>query len=436
MTEVLSREEIDQLLLATIKADAGPEEFKLTADGRKIKIYNFKRPDKFSKEQIRTISIMHETFSHLTAASLSAQVRSPVHFHVTSVDQLTYEEFIRGIPTPSTTAVFNMEPLIGNAIMDIDPTITFSIIDRLLGGMGDGWRFQHELTDIETSIVEGIAIRLLGNMREAWSCVIDLHPQLCQIDTNPQFAQIVPPTEMVILVTIEAKVEDIEGIIMICIPYLTIEPVIDRLSNPYGVVSIVTPTKNNALVNREDMPIKLTAEIFRRDYPLGEIKDWKEGTNIFPLCHLTPNHCYLRLGDRRVWYCKMMEDEKNYPKKIVIEGYAKMPFGTEDRRMEMSKVNPVVANALELAKVRVSVELGAAALPVKEVFGMEGGTIIELDKLAVEPVDVMANGVPIAKGEVVVIDENFGVRITEIIAALNPWAKQETAAAESQEQGS
>ena len=104
--------------------------------------------------------------------------------------------------------------------------------------------------------------------------------------------------------------------------------------------------------------------------------------------------------------------------------------------MEMDMVNPVVGNALEMAKVRVSVELGAAAMPVREIFGMGEGTIIELDKLAGEPADVMANGVLIAKGELVVIDENFGVRIIEIIGTHNPWAKQETTAAESQEQGS
>ena len=102
----------------------------------------------------------------------------------------------------------------------------------------------------------------------------------------------------------------------------------------------------------------------------------------------------------------------------------------------MNMVNHVVGNALAMAKVRVSVELGAAAMSVKEVFDMGEGTIFELDKLAGEPLDVIANGVPIARGEVVVIDENFGVRITEIIAAHSPWAKQETTAAESQEQGS
>jgi flagellar motor switch protein FliM len=432
MTDVLSSEEIDKLLTAINAGDTTPEE--PVKGSRRIIVYDFKRPDKFSKDQFKSISFIHEIFARLITTNLSAQLRSMTHFHVVSVDQLTYEEFTRCVPSPTTLAIINMDPLKGNAILEIDSAVTFTILDRLLGGMGDGWRFQHELTDIETSIMEGIVVRLLGNMREAWSAVLDLQPRLGQIDTNPQFAQIVPPTEMVVLVSIEAKVGEIEGMINVCIPYLTIEPIIGRLSSPYGAVSIVNPAKNYALVNREDMPVKLTAELFRRDYPLGEIKDWKEGTVFFPVCQIAHNNCYLKLEDRRVWRCEMTEEKKDNPKKIKIAGYAKTPFGTEDRRMEMSKVNPVVTNALELAKVRVSVELGAAQLPVKEIFGMEEGTIVELDKLAGEPVDVMANGVLIARGEVVVIDENFGVRIIETIGTLNPWTKKETATGESQEQ--
>ena len=436
MAEVLSQNEIDQLLTAINAGAAEPEEFRPAADRRRIKIYNFKRPDKFSRDQLRTTSIIHETFARLATASLSALLRSRVHIYVASVNQLTYEEFIRSIPTPTTLVVINMDPLKGNALLEIDPAITFSLIDRLFGGTGEGTKSQHRLTDIEAFIMEGVIARLLENMREAWSTVIDLRPKLLKIETNSKFAQILPPAEMVLLVCIETKIGGVEGMMNICIPYLTVEPIIGKLSAPYGIRNIVTPSKNYPLFNREDVPVKLTAEILRRDYPIGEIKDWKEGTNILPLCHLTQNHCYLRLGDRRVWQCRVMEDEKGYPKKIVIEGYAKMPFGTEDRRMEMNMVNHVVGNALAMAKVRVSVELGAAAMSVKDVFDMGEGTIFELDKLAGEPLDVIANGVPIARGEVVVIDENFGVRITEIIAAHNPWAKQETTAAESQEQGS
>jgi flagellar motor switch protein FliM len=428
MTEVLSEDEIDQLLTAINAEVDESHDLKPAGDTRRIKIYDFKRPDKFSKEQIRTISMMHDTFSRLTTTSLTAQLRSKVSVHVASVDQLTYEEFIRTLPIPTTLAIVNMDPLKGNALMEIDPAITFTMIDRLCGGPGEGSKFNHELNDIESALMEGVIVRLLGNLREAWTGVLDLRPRLAMMETNPQFAQIVPPSEMVVLVTLEANVCDVAGMMNICFPYPAIEPVIDKLSYSFwlgGSSSVLTTAEKTELVNREDMPITLCAEIMRRDYPLGEIIDWKEGTNILPLCPLTPKHCWLRLGDRRVWYCEMMEDEKNYPKKVVIVDHAKLPFGTEDRRMELCNVNPFVANALEIARVKITVELGATSKTVKEIFGIGEGTILELDKLAGEPLDVKANGVLIAKGEVVVIDENFGVRITETIGTLNPWAKEE-----------
>ena len=238
MAEVLSQDEIDQLLSAISAGEISTEEVHQPKDQRKIKIYDFKRPDKFSKDQIRTVSIMHETFARLTTTSLSAQLRSLVHVHVASVDQLTYEEFIRSIPNPTTLAVVDMDPLKGSAILEIDPAITFSIIDRLFGGQGEGTKFSRELTDIEQSVMEGIIVRVLGNLRESWSTVIDLRPRLGGIEINPQFAGIVPPQEMVVLVTLETKVGEVEGMMNLCIPYLTIEPIISKLSAQYWYSSV------------------------------------------------------------------------------------------------------------------------------------------------------------------------------------------------------
>src|SRR4030042_4748058 len=154
MTEVLSQDKRDQLLSAISSGEVEAPETQAMPAQRNIKIYDFKRPDKFSKDQIRTVSIMHETFAHLTTTSLSAQLRSLVHVHVASVDQLTYEEFIRSIPTPTTLAVVDMDPLKGSAILEIDPAITFSIIDRLFGGQGESAKFSRDLTDIEQAVRE------------------------------------------------------------------------------------------------------------------------------------------------------------------------------------------------------------------------------------------------------------------------------------------
>ena len=308
MTEVLSQDEIDQLLSAINAGDTGPEEYKPATESRKIKIYDFKRPDKFSKEQIRTISMMHETFARLSTTSLSAQLRSVVHVHVASVDQLTYEEFIRSIPTPTTLAIINMDPLKGNAILEVDPSITFSIIDRLFGGTGEGNKSQHELTDIEQSVMEGIIVRILGNMREAWTQVIDLRPRLGQIDTNPQFAQIVPPTDMVVLVTLETKIGDVEGMINFCIPYITIEPIISKLSTQFWFYTAHRAgTSENLTVLRdklEAVDIDAVAEIGRITLPVREVLSLTAG-DVIRLNQTKVGDPYsLNIGNKTKFLCR------------------------------------------------------------------------------------------------------------------------------------
>jgi len=308
MTEVLSQEEIDQLLTAINAGDTETEEIRPAADTRKIKIYDFKRPDKFSKEQIRTISMMHDTFARLTTTSLSAQLRSMVHVHVASVDQLTYEEFIRSIPTPTTLAIINMDPLKGNAILEIDPAVTFSIIDRLFGGSGEGTKAQHELTDIESAVMEGIIVRILGNMREAWTQVIDLRPRLGQIDTNPQFAQIVPPTDMVVLVTLETKVGDVEGMINFCIPYLTIEPIIGKLSTQFwfSTVHRGTTTENlNVLKDKlAAIDVDVVAEIGKINIPVREVLSLRVG-DVVRLYNTRIGDPYsLNIGNKKKFLCR------------------------------------------------------------------------------------------------------------------------------------
>ncbi|MHB9291634.1 putative flagellar motor switch protein FliM [Hollandina sp. SP2] len=308
MTEVLSQNEIDQLLSAINAGDTETEDFKPAADIRKIKIYDFKRPDKFSKEQIRTVSIMHETFARLTTTALSATLRSMVHVHVASVDQLTYEEFIRSIPTPTTLAIINMDPLKGNAILEIDPAITFSIIDRLFGGTGEGTKAQHELTDIETSVMEGIIVRILGNMREAWTTVIDLRPRLGQIDTNPQFAQIVPPTEMVVLVTLETKVGEVEGMMNFCIPYLTIEPIIGKLSAQFWYSSVRrgTTTENLNILKEKlaSVDVNVVAEIGTIQIPVRDVLALQSGDVICLYNTKIGDPYSLNIGNQKKFLCR------------------------------------------------------------------------------------------------------------------------------------
>jgi flagellar motor switch protein FliM len=307
MTDILSQDEIDQLLNAISSGDIQPEEFSQQTEQKKVKIYDFKRPDKFSKDQIRTVQMMHETFARLTTTALSAKLRSMVGVHVTSVDQLTYEEFIRSIPNPTTLALINMDPLKGSAILEVDPAITFTIIDRLFGGTGEHYKINRELTDIELSVIEGIVVHILGNLREAWSTVIDLRPRLGTIETNPQFAQIVPPNEMVMLITLETKIGESEGMMNLCIPYITIEPIIAKLSAQYWFSSIrrgESDLNMKIIQNRlENVEVEVRVDVGEASLPFSEFISLEIGETI-KLNTRVHDDFTLCVGDRPKYKCR------------------------------------------------------------------------------------------------------------------------------------
>ena len=284
MTEVLSQSEIDALLSAISSGEVldNIDTKHVEVEHRKIKIYDFKRPDKFSKDQIRTLQMMHENFARVTTTSLSAQLRTLVGIHVASVDQLTYEEFIRSVSNPSTLAIVSMDPLKGSSILEIDTSITFTIIDRLFGGAGESPKnLNRELTDIELSVMEGIIVRILGNLREAWSQVIDLRPRLGSIETNPQFAQMVSPNDMVVLITLETKVADVEGMMNFCIPYITIEPILSKFSAQYWYASVRRgSTSENLKIIKEKLQniyVETSAELGSIQLPLSDILNLQKG---------------------------------------------------------------------------------------------------------------------------------------------------------------
>ncbi len=201
-----------------------------------------------------------------------------------------------------------MDPLKGSAVLEIDPAITFSIIDRLFGGQGEGTKVQRDLSDIEQSVMEGIIVRILGNLREAWSQVIDLRPRLGQIETNPQFAQIVPPTEMVVLVTLETKVGEVEGMMNFCIPYLTIEPIISKLSAQYMYSTVRSgATTENLNIIKERLStvhVNVVAEIGSINLTVRDVLSLRVGDVIRLQDTRTTDPMVLKIGNRKKFLCR------------------------------------------------------------------------------------------------------------------------------------
>jgi len=237
--DVMSQAEIDALLAAVSSGEVKTDEIK-AEDTRKIKTYDFKRPDKFSKDQIRTLYMLHESFTRLLNTYLSTHLRTIVNVDVASVEQLTYQEFVQSMANPSVISVLGVPPLKGNIIFEVGTDLAFAYIDRVFGGDGNTAVKARVLTDIEDAVMRRFINAAMVNFKEAWANVATINPFLETTESNPQFTQIVTPSEMVVIVTIQAKIGEIEGMMNICIPYLVLEPIMSKLTTTFWVASSIS----------------------------------------------------------------------------------------------------------------------------------------------------------------------------------------------------
>ena len=238
--DVLSQSEIDKLLSALSDGSVSAEEVKADEEQKKVKTYDFKRPDKFSKDQIRTLFMLHESFSRLLNTYLSTHLRTMVNVEVASVEQLTYQEFVQSLANPSVISILAVPPLKGNIIMEVNTEIAFAFIDRVFGGEGKSGIKTRVLTEIEEAVMRRFVEKATSHLKEAWANVVEFYPSLEATESNPQFTQIVPPSDMVVIVTIQMKVGEVEGMMNICIPYLVLEPVMSKLTTTFWVASSVS----------------------------------------------------------------------------------------------------------------------------------------------------------------------------------------------------
>lgn len=228
MSEILTQKEIDSLIASLSTGGLAVEETK--KEDRPVRIYDFRRPDKFSKDQIRTLQMLHDNFARLLTTTFSAHFRTMVQTNIASVDQVTYGEYVRALKNPAIVGVVNLAPLPGNAVMDISHTIAFPMIDRLFGGAGQTDERARALTEIEIIVMERIFVQFLDTLKEAWKNIAELKPKLETIESNPLFAQVVGSAEMAVLITFSAKLGEAVGSINFCLPYLVIEPILPKLS--------------------------------------------------------------------------------------------------------------------------------------------------------------------------------------------------------------
>ncbi len=320
MVDTLSQNEIDALLSA-LNTGGGAAEKPAAAGGgdaagpsatgegkperekpKKGKIYDFKRQTKFSKEQLGTIQLIHETFARLVGTDLSTQLRAYAQATIISVDQLTFEELIRSIYSPTFIAAFKSERLDGKGLIDINLNVVFTILDRLLGGNGTPLGTLRQLTDVEKQIMNKLMNRIiLERLREAWINVVDLSPSIELIESNPQFAQIVPPNDMVLSVVIEIKIHDVTGTMTLCIPYNTVESIASKFNAAswFAAVRKEPLTTNYDAITSQVKAVNLpvVAELGTQTVTLQDVLTLQPG-DLLVLDQLVKEDLNIRVGNR------------------------------------------------------------------------------------------------------------------------------------------
>ncbi len=281
MGEILSQNEIDALLNQLSSGELDVESIS-NAEEKPVKDYDFSRPTKFSKEHLRTLEIIFEHYGRLISTNLPVILRKNAQVTVASSETVTFSEFTNALSNPSVLGIVSFEPMGGSIIIDLATNIAFAMIDRMLGGEGEPLNSTREFSDIELSIIQKIMIMLTQLLRDPWKNVMDISPVLNRLETNPQFAQIIAPGEMIAVVTLNIKIGEIEGFMNMCLPFIALEDVMDRLNTKYWF-STMQENKDEdsqenieAMLKRVDIPIKAvlgTSKITVNDFMNLQVGD-------------------------------------------------------------------------------------------------------------------------------------------------------------------
>ena len=281
MGDVLSQNEIDALLSALSSGELDVDEIKENGE-KQVKDYDFARPSKFSKEHLRTLEIIFEHYGRLLSTNLPVYLRKNVQIEVMNSEAVTYQEFSNALSNPVLLGIINFAPLQGSIIIEMATNLGYAIVDRMLGGKGEALDKVREYSEIELLILERIFIVCVNLLHEPWQNVVEITPRLERIETNSQYAQIISPSEMIAIITINVKIGDVEGLMNVCLPYITVEDVIDKLNTKYWYANMQQYDETDyadaieVLIRKAQIPIKAvlgTSTISVSDFSMLQVGD-------------------------------------------------------------------------------------------------------------------------------------------------------------------
>lgn len=289
MPSILSQREIDALLSALPVEDASPStamSAELARVGKPVKTYDFRHPSKFSRDQIRTLEFLHETFARRLQTALSAYLRTVVQINMLGVEQGVYDEYVRQVPSPAVLYPISMDPLPGRAALELHTNVVFIIVDRLLGGLGKGLNKGRELTDVEQTLLETVVWEVLSALKESWANIATLQPRLGEVAFTPQFMQIALSSETVLTISFEIRILDSAGTMRICIPENVLEPVMSQVTaQAFYAGSRRTLTRDqttNLRRNLDRVHVPVVGELGQTELTLQELVNLRPG-DVIPL---------------------------------------------------------------------------------------------------------------------------------------------------------
>lgn len=328
-SDILSQSEIDALLSAISTGEMDADELKKEESSKKVKVYDFKRALRFSKDQIRSLTRIHDNFARLLTTYFSAQLRTYIQITVGSVDQLPYEEFIRSIPKMTVLNVFEVQPLQGRIIMEVNPNIAYAMMDRVMGGIGSSVNKIENLTEIETKIISNIFEKSLENYQEAWESIIEIEPMMEEFEVNPQFLQMVSPNETVVVISLNIQVGEASGMINLCIPHVVLEPIIPKLSVHYWMQSDrkePKPIEIEALKSQIRLAdLTISAELGSSELSIQDFLQLQSG-DVIPLDRSIDQPLVVKIGGKP----KFIGQPGKLNKKIAVQIIDHLLRGDED----------------------------------------------------------------------------------------------------------
>lgn len=281
MAEQLSQGQIDALLkrLSSGEVDAVPEE---QSGGRRIKDYDFKSPKKFTKEQLKAMDSLHENFSRLLSNYLSGLLRLYCEVSVLQIEEQRYFEYNNALPDGSLLALVDLKPKNrqlseATLIMDVNTTVGFLMIDRLLGGSGDGYNINREFSDIELAILENVIQKIVRLMEEAWCSHLEVTAEMSSIETNSRLLQALSPEDIVVIVVLNCKIKNLSAEISICIPAVNLEEMIGSFTSKYARVNkrqsvdIADAARQRILSALTDSDLEVKAVLGRMQLDLKDV---------------------------------------------------------------------------------------------------------------------------------------------------------------------